>query len=512
MTDGGSTSILRDDNHYGGLDLLDVRQRSRSIGAAAHGAGSSVDADPGGRARSATVAGGIASGGGSLRVKAMAGRPAATDALRLGNHPNDKMASASSLSLTTAVSSPSDRGRPRQSSLASSIAPSWRNSRTPLFTGARGGSESLSTGVDEASSAGTKGRSRSATGESVFQPAVGASQDLPHWMGPNYDPSDVVYNSENHVMGATMACLVEKMTPHDSTVDPMFAQTFFRCFRFFVRPIELFTALATRYTLPPPIDLELTEQELQLWQQRKTFPVRLRIINSLRTWLDQYWYPWCDCEILEPLLAFTDKVDEAPLQRAMGRVKDLALKRRAMGTRAEAVMVLSASRGAHSLTRVIFPADAVGRREAVAQQQLIELRDMYRVEAFQLQQGSGQGSPPLAPIISHKLLQTLRTQPVERVSVLEFDPAELARQLTIKESKLFCAILPEEMYGNEFAKVLGETRSFHVKSLSAMSNAIVEWVVNSILGEEDPKRRRELLKFFIKLGDVRPHPVLSPRS
>lgn len=60
---------------------------------------------------------------------------------------------------------------------------------------------------------------------------------------------DVAYNSDGQLVGATLSALVERMTPHDSLVEPAFAAVFFLTFRLFVSPAQLVDAIIARYNL-----------------------------------------------------------------------------------------------------------------------------------------------------------------------------------------------------------------------------------------------------------------------
>jgi hypothetical protein len=97
------------------------------------------------------------------------------------------------------------------------------------------------------------------------------------------------------------------------------------------------------------------------------------------------------------------------------------------------------------------------------------------------------------------LLATLRSKNFDSVAVTDFDALELARQLTIMECDLYCAIQPEEVLetGQE-----GSKPPVNVRAVSSLSTVITGWVAENILGERDIKKRTILVKFFIKVGDV----------
>lgn len=136
------------------------------------------------------------------------------------------------------------------------------------------------------------------------EPVSEFMQDPVTWMQiHDYSLDDVAYNGDGQLVGATMQVLVEKMTPHDSIVDPAFSAVFFLSFRLFSSPAELVDTLIERYNLVPPPGL--SREDVQLWQQRKGVPVRLRVSNFIKIWVETYWRPVVDDPALPTLSTFT---------------------------------------------------------------------------------------------------------------------------------------------------------------------------------------------------------------
>jgi son of sevenless-like protein len=290
-------------------------------------------------------------------------------------------------------------------------------------------------------------------------------QDPVAWMlSHDYSLDDVAYNSEGHLVGATMDVLVEKMTPHDSIVDAAFSAVFFLTFRLFSSPVELVDAIIARYNLLPPQGI--TNEDIQLWQQRKGIPVRLRVSNFIKTWVELYWRPGVDDPALPSLTTFT-----------------------------------------HDGLGILFPGPA---------QRILELINMRRQTTDYTISPKGDRSrdpgmsinPPSTvlitsevprPTMTKTVLVALRKKDFASISITDFDALELARQLTIMECNLYCAIQPEEVLetGQEGAKP-----PVNVRAVSSLSTVITGWVAESILNEPDIKKRTLLIKFFIKVADV----------
>ncbi|KAH9936172.1 ras guanine nucleotide exchange factor domain-containing protein [Fomitopsis serialis] len=234
---------------------------------------------------------------------------------------------------------------------------------------------------------------------------------------------DVAYNSDGQLVGATLSALVERMTPHDSVPEQAFSSVFFLTFRLFSTPMDLVGAIVDRYNIKPPAGLNA--DEVQTWTQRKGFPIRLRVSNFVKIWLETHWRPAADNVALSTLLDFT---------------RDCLTE---ISSTDEAGSAVKADRAREALVSLNPPS--------------VPLSEVPR------------------PVMTKNLLNALRQKSFTSIAITDFDPLELARQMTTMESQLYCAIKPEEVLetGKE-----GATSPINVKA-----------------------KRTSLVKFFIKLAD-----------
>ncbi|KAJ7644234.1 ras guanine nucleotide exchange factor domain-containing protein [Roridomyces roridus] len=300
--------------------------------------------------------------------------------------------------------------------------------------------------------------------EQSLEPIPEFMQDPVAWMlSHDYSLEDVAYNSDGLIVGATIDVLVEKMTPHDSLVDPAFSAVFFLTFRLFSSPLELVDTIIRRYNLLPPNGISM--EDLQLWQQRKGIPVRLRVSNFIKIWVDIYWRPGVDDVALEPLATFTDEGLGMMFPGPAQRIQDL-----------------------------------IELRRQTSQSVTSPMNERTRDPGMSINPPSA--SVPIGeiprPIMTKTLLANLRSKNFAAVAITDFDPLELARQLTIMECNLYCCIQPVEVLetGQD-----GATPPTNVRAVSSLSTAITGWVAESILVEPDIKKRAHLIKFFIKVAD-----------
>jgi len=291
-------------------------------------------------------------------------------------------------------------------------------------------------------------------------------QDPESWMYKHdYSEEDVAYNSEGILVGATIEALVEKMTPHDAIVEPAFSSVFFMTFRLFTTPAELVEAIIARYNLVPPHSASTSIEELHLWQHKKGLPVRLRVANMIKSWVELHWRLGIDDVILPTLTTFTKEALAMFFPGPAQRISELLEIRK--------------------------HAAETGKGER-------RLRDIPNPFVPAL---SGPISEIPRPNMTKALLVALRKKEYSNILVTDFNALELARQMTIMECTLYCAIQPEEVL--EAGQGDGKSTSNpSVKAVTSLSTVITGWVAESILNEQDMKKRTALIKFFIKVADV----------
>jgi len=81
---------------------------------------------------------------------------------------------------------------------------------------------------------------------------------------------------------------------------------------------------------------------------------------------------------------------------------------------------------------------------------------------------------------------------------LDIDPLEMARQLTIMESKLYFMIRPMECLARAKEQP-GEDDS--IRKIIGTSNKIASWVAQSVLCKDDSKKRAVIIKHFILIAE-----------
>ena len=105
-----------------------------------------------------------------------------------------------------------------------------------------------------------------------------------------------------------------------------------------------------------------------------------------------------------------------------------------------------------------------------------------------------------------KIVQTSRDCPLpilprnlKKLKFLDIDPLEIARQLTIMESRDFNKMKPGEFLKKAWSD---KNVASNVHTMVTMSNLITNWVAESILLCIDVKIRAAYVKHFILIAEV----------
>ncbi|KDR82605.1 hypothetical protein GALMADRAFT_238008 [Galerina marginata CBS 339.88] len=263
--------------------------------------------------------------------------------------------------------------------------------------------------------------------------------DLQPWyLRPNYSPADIIIDADGSVRGGTVAALVERLTAHEQA-DTSFSKAFLMTYKSFATLDELFDLLVARFRIQPPENL--TQSEKEEWSKLKQHVIQMRVINTMKS------------------MVLDDGVLEKEDMYILDRMKD-------------------------------FISTEEVARFAAAKNLLTQ------IERTQRQGGDGKTlvntslGPPPPPIIPKSS---------KKLKLLDIDPLELARQLTIMESQLYQKIKPMECLQRS-----REQKTENVDNITTViqtSNRIADWVAESVLSKEDSRRRAQVVKHLIAVAD-----------
>ena len=90
---------------------------------------------------------------------------------------------------------------------------------------------------------------------------------------------------------------------------------------------------------------------------------------------------------------------------------------------------------------------------------------------------------------------------MQHIRLLDTDPTELARQLTIMDFKLYSSIRPIECLGKAWSRD-GADNAVNVKQSIDYCNRLTSWVTGSILNNKEAKKRVVVIKHWSQVANV----------
>ena len=296
--------------------------------------------------------------------------------------------------------------------------------------------------------------------------AAGAAEETPAYLRLDHE-DEMAFDAKVDppaLRGGTLAALVEQLTRHDRP-QPQFISTFLLTYRSFTSAAELFEMLVRRFSIQPPRGLPA--DAYRVWVERKQKPIRLRVVNILKTWLESYWMEG-SVTGLSGTVGSGDAGSEALLRRIHAFARDSLAPSAIPGSNPLLAAVEQRLRGQDPAPRVLV-----------------------------LNVNKDQAPQPIVP------------KNMKKLKFLDIDAAEFARQLTIIESRLYGKIRPTECLNKTWQKKLGEGEpdpAPNVKALILHSNQLTNWVAEMILTQSDVKKRVVVIKHFVSVADVRSTP------
>lgn len=263
----------------------------------------------------------------------------------------------------------------------------------------------------------------------------------------------LLHDKEGQVVRGTLPALVENLTRHDCTPDPMFVSTFFLTFRLFTTPVELAETLVDRFDY-------IAEMP------HIARPVHLRVYNAFKNWLESHWHNQSDHNALSVIERFAEEKLQKIIPAAGRRLSELAQKVTSTDGPLIHHFLSSTSNPSASFPQYV-PADTPLPPWNLTKNQAVILKNwkMGRLNA----------------------------------TILDIGPLELARQFTIKEMNIFCSIMPEEFLGSEWTKRTG-SNAINIRTMLTLSTDLSNLVAYTILQNDSAKERAVHIKHWIKIA------------
>ncbi|KAF9177922.1 hypothetical protein BGZ50_008240 [Haplosporangium sp. Z 11] len=357
------------------------------------------------------------------------------------------------------------------------------------------------------------GQAKVRASSELKQEAAGTitSTATPWFLENDYEPDEVLYSENGTLVAATLDAYIEILTSHKNAPDAAFVMTFFTTFRLYVDPVELTNLLIKRFVMPPP---ELSDFDRLIWAQQKQERVQKRVYIAFKTWAEGYWVTEKDRSAFKPIMEFvTREMTEAlpgPAGRLLDTLNQLVAKRRSLGLHIRSQTINKA----HSYDRInqIAQEHYSGSSESnnintgsngsskpfatVKDRSANSFKSATSSRRGIVGFGSGDSSQsrgPPVPLVNKALLNALSNElTLTKIPVTDIKPIELARQLTIMVGKLYYDIPYLELLVKEHPKC---------SAMVQVSNKITIWVTDTIVDEQDVKKRIGVVKHWIEVGE-----------
>lgn len=250
---------------------------------------------------------------------------------------------------------------------------------------------------------------------------------------------NLIFTNNDTVKGGTREALIQRLTHHD-LLDASFNLTFLITFRSMMTTTALMELLIKRFNIAPPENLSY--EEYTDWVEKKSYPIKLRVVNIMMSLLLRYWTP---------------SYNEPSLIQLWSEFID-------------------------TLTEQKFPGSEQLAREFDEKVLNYEVTDQY-LEA----------SSTSTKDFSSK---------VKRIKLLEVDHVDFANQLTIKESTLYSRITQMECLDKSWNNKYGSLGGFkNLQAFISNSNDLTNFVSTQIVKYSDVKKRVNVIRFFVNVAE-----------
>jgi son of sevenless len=245
--------------------------------------------------------------------------------------------------------------------------------------------------------------------------------------------------------------------------------------RTFMSSLDFVHDLILRFNISEPSSL--SNQEQSSWIDRKLKPIRLRVLNLLRIWVESYYVEAIsgDSKALAEINDFVSEiaVTEFP-QAAQQLLRSIESRRNGEAARRPSISYAYAL----SSTATAMPPHPLSSSTTSS------------TSVFTQQPAITTAPPPILP-------RSLR-----RIRFLDIDPLELARQLTILEAEIFRNSPSHELLKKAWSDKENPGAAPAIRRMIEVSNQITFWVASAVLREKDVKKRGSIMKHFILIADV----------
>ncbi|KAI0061415.1 ras GEF [Artomyces pyxidatus] len=283
--------------------------------------------------------------------------------------------------------------------------------------------------------------------------------ELPY---PTLEAADVDGNGETF-RGMSLPAMVHVLTQPGILHNTDFVDAFFLCFRFFTKPKEVVKAFVARYNETAPSLLSPRQHEAWALHSQHA---QLRAANMLMLWIKHYWRDDPDAEAIKGILEFAEKTVSQAWPELAQQIVDALQKIKTTGEGGAVARFLRRKKEAQQKTQHVHKGPTVIPPRTVILETIMKHAASINIMLFQYDENC----------------------------------LELARQLTLVASEMFCELRPEDILIHFGHKSCNCNAKPKLTALAAYHDAIAIWVVESVLRQPDAKSRGMAMMTFIAMG------------
>lgn len=268
------------------------------------------------------------------------------------------------------------------------------------------------------------------------------------YLQSDYD-YDLIYDNKDQIRGGTRVALMEHLTSHE-IIDPTFNVIMLISFRSIMTTKEFLYGLIYRYNLYPPEELNF--DEYTTWIENKLNPIKCRVINIMKTFLQQYWCPY----YFEPGLSSMEEFALLAINEGIPGAEELLVK----------------------IKETLIGGDTMINKEVLNNDSDTLKNNMNS--------------------IIHGPTSLIR---LKKLRLLNVDPSVFACQLTILEHELYLRISMFECldraWGTKYGNMGG---SMNISKFIMNANSLTNYASYSIVKQHDLKKRCKYIEYFISVA------------
>jgi hypothetical protein len=255
------------------------------------------------------------------------------------------------------------------------------------------------------------------------------------------DVSSMVEGAHPTIRAATIEKLIERLT-HEAWPDPSLLNTFLLTYRTFTTHHEVIDLLTMRLSVPMPKDA--TQELRERYTSQKCIPIRLRVFNVAKNWVERYFHPeLADEQFIAKFNNLAEKMQQCGMDKASATLK------RAIQRQQEGI------------------SDNIERRQM--------------------------GKPP-APILPKNLTTAAP-------SFLDFNCEEIARQFALIEQRMFLQLKPWELLNQAWLSPDSLVLSPNVIAITTRAARVRDWVATEIVKQTTIEQAAECVTQWIKIAE-----------